>query len=372
LITIFFFPNLSDDVYRFFWDGILLQNGISPYRDLPSIMIEMRNFPKALLDIFPLLNSPDYYSIYPPINQVFFYLSAFSDDIVGFAIALKLIYAVFHFLAWFGWDKYISKNKFYLLYFANPLVIIEGIGNLHVEIVMIAFLIATYISIGHHKPSLAGLFLALAVSVKLLPLMLLPYLVLKYKKNHQLNPFLISFIITCLVCFLPLMLSLDIGNLIKSVDLYFRKFEFNASIYYIERWLGFRMSGYNQINLIGPLNGLVTMIIILYFSYKNSNSDENNFLKMGYISFMVYLLLATTVHPWYIMTPLFFSLYMRYRHVVVWSFAGILSYANYHGAQYEVRYWMIALEYAVLFGWMIYEIRLVRYSSKVLPIDELR
>ncbi|MBK8636174.1 MAG: hypothetical protein IPN72_22515 [Saprospiraceae bacterium] len=78
---------------------------------------------------------------------------------------------------------------------------------------------------------------------------------------------------------------------------------------------------------------------------------------MGYISFMVYLLLATTVHPWYIMTPLFFSLQMRYWHVVVWSFVSILSYANYHGAEYEVRYWMIALEYAVLFGWMIYEVR---------------
>jgi hypothetical protein len=363
LIPIFCFPNLSDDIYRFFWDGILMQNGISPYAHLPSQLIDENFLLENLKQVFPLLNSPDYYSIYPPINQVFFYLFAFIKDIIGFAIGLKILYAVCHFLAWYGWDKFISKDEFYLLYFANPLVIIEGIGNLHAEIVMIAFLIATYISIEKYKPSLAGLTLALAVSVKLLPLMLLPYLFLKYKKNHQLKPFLISFMLTCFVCFVPLVWSLDIENLIKSVDLYFRKFEFNASLYYIERWLGFRLSGYNQINLIGPLNGLVTMIIILYFSYKNSNSDENNFLKMGYISFMVYLLLATTVHPWYIMTPLFFSLQIRYWHVVVWSFVSILSYANYYGAQYEVKYWMIALEYVVLFGWMIYELRLKKVLS---------
>jgi alpha-1,6-mannosyltransferase len=35
----------------------------------------------------------------------------------------------------------------------------------------------------------------------------------------------------------------------KSVDLFFRKFEFNASIYYFVRWIGTLIAGYNLIKL---------------------------------------------------------------------------------------------------------------------------
>ena len=67
LVSIFFFPQLSDDIYRFIWDGRLAQNGMQPYAYLPIDIVEQ--IPSlADGDILSKMNSPDYYTVYPPVS----------------------------------------------------------------------------------------------------------------------------------------------------------------------------------------------------------------------------------------------------------------------------------------------------------------
>ncbi|HMP29527.1 MAG TPA: hypothetical protein PKD85_07995, partial [Saprospiraceae bacterium] len=181
-----------------------------------------------------------------------------------------------------------------------------------------------------------------------LPLMILPYLLFYYRKKYQLFTFLFTFSVVIFVCFLPLFLGLDLTNIFNSIDLYFRKFEFNASIYYLQRWLGFQLSGYNLIAYIGPLNGLISFAIIMYFSYILAKKKDDSFFQIGYIAFMIYLLLSPIIHPWYIMTPLLFSINLRHWHVIAWSYLAILSYAHYHEGRFTERYWLLFLEYGLL------------------------
>ena len=63
-LLIFTVPNLSDDIYRFIWDGRSMHAGLSPYGSLPSDLVGTVDG----LDtgLFELLNSPEYYSLYPP------------------------------------------------------------------------------------------------------------------------------------------------------------------------------------------------------------------------------------------------------------------------------------------------------------------
>ena len=71
--------------------------------------------------------------------------------------------------------KKINQNPEHILwYFLNPLVIIEGIGNLHGEAFMICFTLASILCIFHKKVVLGGLFMALAIAAKLLPLLIVP------------------------------------------------------------------------------------------------------------------------------------------------------------------------------------------------------
>ena len=71
-------PNLSQDFYRFLWDGRLLAQGLSPYLLTPDQWVAQGNIPinqsTQLLEGMGSL-SRAHYSNYPPVNQFFFWLS---------------------------------------------------------------------------------------------------------------------------------------------------------------------------------------------------------------------------------------------------------------------------------------------------------
>src|SRR5262245_17331799 len=61
--------SLSDDVFRYAWDGALILDGIDPYAVLPIEVVGRAGLSAADLS---LLNSPGYYTIYPPLAQAVF------------------------------------------------------------------------------------------------------------------------------------------------------------------------------------------------------------------------------------------------------------------------------------------------------------
>ena len=89
-------PNLSDDLYRFVWDGRLLAQGYDPFAYLPSeIMQGVGNVTAKGIDptLFEQLNSPDYYTIYPPVNQAVFALAAWVSptSVWGSALVIRSV-----------------------------------------------------------------------------------------------------------------------------------------------------------------------------------------------------------------------------------------------------------------------------------------
>ena len=79
------FPALSDDIYRFVWDGRLWLEGQNPFDHLPVWYLEEGNqLPGLSKALFSELNSPEYYTIYPPVAQGLFALSCWlSPNSVG-------------------------------------------------------------------------------------------------------------------------------------------------------------------------------------------------------------------------------------------------------------------------------------------------
>ncbi|HQS53173.1 MAG TPA: hypothetical protein PLN99_14865, partial [Daejeonella sp.] len=72
---IFSIPALSDDFYCFVWDGRIQQLGINPFDFTPAQFIKQHS-DQLLHQIFPYLNSPDYYSVYPQICQSIFKIAS--------------------------------------------------------------------------------------------------------------------------------------------------------------------------------------------------------------------------------------------------------------------------------------------------------
>lgn len=73
-------------------------------------------------------------------------------------------------------------------------------------------------------------------------------------------------------------------------------------------------------------------------------------------SISFYLLLATTVHPWYLITPLTVCLFTKYRFPIVWSATVMLSYSAYGENGVAENPWLIALEYLTVAGFALWEI----------------
>src|SRR5699024_1722596 len=175
-------PGLSDDLYRFFWDGVISNQGISPYAMTPDELREQSHLITLYLaeNIHPNLNSGSYYSIYPPLAQKFYQVATYftPDNIYHSAIIMRIfiiaadagiIYLLLKLLPALQFQQ---KNA--LLYALNPLLILEFTGNLHPEVIMLFFFLFAFWWMLKGKWFLFSLFFSAAVLSKLTVVLLLP------------------------------------------------------------------------------------------------------------------------------------------------------------------------------------------------------
>jgi alpha-1,6-mannosyltransferase len=154
-------PHLSDDYYRFIWDGNLALCGFNPYQYTPEEILPrlLDRSPDYFLTLFNHLKSPNYFSVYPPTNQLIFVLGSW---VGGENISLNVFFLRLVLIAFEGgvlvmlWKiaKLTGVNtRQILLYGLNPLVIMEITGNLHFEGVMLFFLLLGFYSFLKSKKS---------------------------------------------------------------------------------------------------------------------------------------------------------------------------------------------------------------------------
>lgn len=341
-------PSLSDDFYRFIWDGSLQWDGINPFLFTPEQAI--KEFPRIdSLNIYTSLNSPSYFSVYPAFNQFLFAISAKlgGSTLDGQVIALRCVILFGEFLVLFLLQKLgssLKKPNLFWLYAFNPLVILEFTGNLHFEVWFIAFLLSAYYvyQVLGNKILVPAILFGLAISTKLLPALFLP-LIWKHLGLKKGLVFCLIAMSTFSITFLPYFNTQIVLNIYESVDLFVRTFEFNASIYYVLRWIGFKVVGYNWIGTIGLLLKGITTIIILIVSVKGKS-----FLKSALIIYLAYLLLSTTIHPWYILPVFVLSIFSDFRSVLLWTGLVFLSYHAYRLENYNELLWVVSIEYVLL------------------------
>lgn len=361
LSLLFMTPNLSDDYFRFIWDGLFVANGSNPYLTVPSAYMHgTLTVPGAGLSIYERLNSPEYYTVYPPLCQYIFGLAAkiFGADVFWNIVTIR----IFVLLAECGTlvllcciaRRLNRPPGIALIYAFNPLVVIELTGNLHPEAFMIFFLLLSIYLLMRDRQILSAVSFGLAVGAKLIPLIFLPLLIKRLGLIKSLRYFGVVGAAT-LILFIPFISLQSISNIITSLSLYFKTFEFNASIYYIARWIGYQITGYNVIAFSGTILAIVSFLTIVIVSYREKMLTWASLFAHMLFCATAYLFLATTVHPWYLTLLIAFSVFGRYRYAVAWSLLIVLSYSAYQTFPYSENLWLVALEYILLGVWLIYE-----------------
>ena len=367
-------PNLSQDFYRFIWDGRLIWEGINPYLQTPNQLLALDK--NIIAEAGALFNgmgslSAMHYSNYPPLNQLCFLIAAVvsSKSILGSVVVLKLLIIT----ADFGTLCYGKKllqhlnmdPKLIFWYILNPFIIIELTGNLHFEGVMIFFLITGLYALAKQKWLLSAFLIGCSISIKLIPLLLLPVFFWWFIKNKnqsilknlvQLTTFYLMVLSVVILSFLPFLSQELISNYSKTIGLWFGNFEFNASLYYVFREIGYLFRGYNEIQIIGKITPLVVILVTLLISFLRKNIALKTLIHSLVLVLSFYMFTGTTIHPWYLATLLILSVFTQYTYILVWTFTVFFSYYTYSQPDFKESYLILTLQYIPIYFLFFWEV----------------
>jgi hypothetical protein len=164
-------PTLSSDIYRYVWDGRIQRLGYNPYLVVPSD----REYRQLHTPETRLMNHPDLPTPYPAGAELFFRAVAAVQES---ALAMKLAFVVCDaalVVVLLKWLIGSGRNPWWVLAYAwNPLVILEGAGNGHVDLLGVLCMTLTEFAMSHRRSTIAVLALAFGIAVKFLPVVLLP------------------------------------------------------------------------------------------------------------------------------------------------------------------------------------------------------
>ena len=170
-------PTLSDDMYRYVWDGRVQAHRISPYRYPPKAeeLAELRQGDKA---VWRYVNRKEYVTVYPPGAEAAYagIWRVVRDSVTGFK-------AVFVLAELLGGALLLQLLKHFgqppergLIYLWSPLLVFEVAHAGHVDGLMLPLLVAAFWARAKDRHWLVGACLGAATLVKLFPGLLLPAL----------------------------------------------------------------------------------------------------------------------------------------------------------------------------------------------------
>lgn len=168
-------PYLSDDIYRYVWDGRVQAAGINPYRFVPQSP-ELESLRDD--DIYVQINRGEYApTIYPPVAEaIFLAVTRVSESIHW----MKTVMVGFEALAVWMLVRLLLSLRLpaerVLIYAWNPLAIWEFAGSGHIDAAAIAFIALALWARRRNWQALTGITLACATLTKLYPAAIFPAL----------------------------------------------------------------------------------------------------------------------------------------------------------------------------------------------------
>ena len=300
-------PQLSDDIYRYLWDGSNLLRGVNPYAAAPSALTPL----PGLKALHSMINHPDYVTIYPPAAQlVFAGGTALGGTITGLKAFLVLLdlglcALLVMLLKWLEMPAWRA-----VLYAWNPLPVLEIAGSGHVDGAGLTLLMGSICllvvdrrastSVHPRWPFLlSGALLACASLVKLFPLVLTPilFLLVPTKRRRHFAAGFIASLAALVLPFLP-----HLVNMTASLDTYARNWEFAGFAFNTFRTLTGSGTGARLLLSACFLLAVVGIILLLTSRFKASFSPAargRRALEACYAMAMALLLLTPTLQPWY-------------------------------------------------------------------------
>jgi len=295
-------PELSDDIFRYIWDGRVWLHGINPFRYAPldPALASLRD------ELWARINNPGLPTIYPPLLQGVFALAARISPTV---LCFKTVFAALDLgagLCLFSALRRAGSAPLTVLYLWHPAVVVEFAGQGHADAAGLCCLALALVFWARRRPLGSALALAGASLVKLLPLAAFPALI---------RPLRFRWFVPLLAVGAAYLPFVRHGvDPLGSLGTFAADWKANAFLFGVWAWLpGFWARGAAAI----PAAAAVMV------GWKRGRPwPEVYSWSVGLL-----LLFSPVVHPWYVLWLLPVALWLKHPAWVVWSFLAPFSYA---------------------------------------------
>jgi alpha-1,6-mannosyltransferase len=292
LSIVFAPPYLSDDIYRYVWDGRVQAAGINPYRYIPA-----DDHLNSLRDeeIYPKINRRDYaHTMYPPAAEAMYLLTTrISESVTWMKLALVgfeviTVGLLMQLLASFGMPR-----QRILIYAWHPLAVWEFAGSGHVDPLAFAFIALALLVRRRNWETATGVALGLATLAKLFPIVLFPAL---YKRWGWKMP--VALAVTIVVGYLPYLSVGPLGVLgfipgyAQEQGLVSGKQFFVLGL--LDRLLGVRLPNAIFVSFAGAV-----LLSLALWSVFKPECDVRSYLKRSLVLGTAFMVLFAPDFSWY-------------------------------------------------------------------------
>jgi alpha-1,6-mannosyltransferase len=291
-LSILFSTPMSDDIYRYIWDGRVQAAGINPYRYVPAdeALAGLRD--EA---VYAHINRRDNaHTIYPPIAQAFFFLvTRVSESVTWMKTAMVgceavALVALASLLASFGWPR-----ARVLIFAWHPLIVWEIAGSGHVDALMIALVALALVARRNENHSVAGIALACATLIKFFPVVLFPGL---YRRWRWKMP--VAFATTICLAYAPY-LSVGAKAALGFLPVYAEQEGLESGERFFILALARKVIAAGVPNSVYTLLGLGLLCFIAAWSLRKGERSDTGFLAASCILASAFTVLLAPHYPWY-------------------------------------------------------------------------
>jgi hypothetical protein len=281
-------PFFSDDYFRYLWDGLVQLRGINPYRYAPADPT-LAGIDDALR---AKVNHPEVRTIYPPLAQVLFAVSAAISQKSW--IVLKSAWLLCDLgiaLVLFRLVEPARRLQLWTLYWWSPLVIVEVTWNAHLDLLgVLPLVLALWLARASPARSAAlGIAIASAALVKYFAAAFIPAATRSGRAGRTLTAFAL------MILLLHIPYAGAGKSMFEGLFTYAANWRFNDGLFQVLAWVTVSQR-------IARGTAAVLVLLVVFQSVRNEWSMERTvFWVTGAI-----LMLSPTLHPWYLlwMVPL--------------------------------------------------------------------
>jgi alpha-1,6-mannosyltransferase len=200
-LLVFSAPTLSDDMYRYVWDGRVQAQAISPYRYPPEAP-ELRELRDR--EVWRPINRKQAVTVYPPGSELIFAgLWRVWPDSVRWFQAVMALGGLLAGALLIGLLRALGRSAArVVIYLWSPLLTFETAQAAHVDGLILPLLVGAWWARVRERDGAVGVLLGLATAIKFYPAILLPAL---WRPHHRRGRWTmpLAFVLTVGACYLP-------------------------------------------------------------------------------------------------------------------------------------------------------------------------